>query len=96
VPVYHIIDDPDWSPYAASPRELSQRYLHLVFDEAEGATPAEAVRAWASGFEPGEGPQKNGTLWAVDVATREATRVRLTVAWGVTYRAAELPPEPAP
>jgi hypothetical protein len=89
MPTYHIVDEMDHVAYISRPGECD-------YDDAEGSTPAEAVLAWAGGFEPGEGPQKNGTLWVVDVATREATRVRLTVAWGVTYRAAELPPEPTP
>jgi hypothetical protein len=90
MPAYHIVENPDWDPAHAPPTGY-----YFDHDRSEGATPAEAVRAWAEGCAAG-GPTWSCTVWAVDVATREATRVRLTVKWAASYEAAALPPEPTP
>jgi hypothetical protein len=99
VPAYHIFDAEGLVPY------LLYRNGRVVdglrFDEAEGATPAEAVLAWAKSRVWVLDPDRRCTVWAVDTATGEHTRVRLTATWEVSYEAAALPapapePEPAP
>jgi len=96
VPKYHIVDNMDHVAYTVSRPGIGHVKVQCDYDEAEGTTPAEAVRAWAEGFADGEGPEQSCTVWAVDTATGEHTRVRLTATWSVSYEAAELPPEPAP
>jgi hypothetical protein len=89
MPVYHIVDEMDHVAYISRPGECD-------YDEAEGATPAEAVLAWAKSRVWVLDPDRRCSVWAVDTATGEHTRVRLTATWEVSYEAAELPPKPEP